>query len=125
MNKINSYKDLLVWQKAIDISFEVYRLTRLHFPNDEIFGLTSQVRRAANSISLNIAEGYGKYTTKNYINFLVTAYSSNNELESGFILAEKLEFVKEKELENLFSMKSEESKMLNSLIGKLNIKNDK
>ena len=57
MNKINSYKDLLVWQKAIDISFEVYRLTRLHFPNDEIFGLTSQVRRAANSISLNIAEG--------------------------------------------------------------------
>ncbi|MEI6881508.1 MAG: four helix bundle protein [Bacteroidota bacterium] len=125
MNKINSYKDLLVWQKAIDISFEVYRLTRLHFPNDEIFGLTSQVRRAANSISLNIAEGYGKLTTKNYINFLVTAYSSNNELESGFILAEKLEFVKEKELENLFSMISEESKMLNSLIGKLNIKNDK
>jgi four helix bundle protein len=125
MNKINSYKDLLVWQKAIDISFEVYRLTRLHFPNDEIFGLTSQVRRAANSISLNIAEGYGKHTTKNYINFLVTAYSSNNELESGFILAEKLEFVKEKELENLFSMISEESKMLNSLIGKLNIKNDK
>ncbi|NDC30526.1 MAG: four helix bundle protein [Bacteroidetes bacterium] len=59
------------------------------------------------------------------MNFLVTAYSSNNELESGFILAEKLEFVKEKELENLFSMISEESKMLNSLIGKLNIKNDK
>ena len=125
MNKISSYKDLLVWQKAIDISVEVYRLTRLHFPNDEIFGLTSQVRRAANSIQLNIAEGYGKHTTKKYINFLVTAYSSNNELESGFILAEKLEFVKEKELENLFSIISEESKMLNSSIGKLNIKNDK
>ncbi len=125
MDKISSFKDLLVWQKAIDISVEVYRLTRLHFPKDEIFGLTSQLRRAANSISLNIAEGYGKHATKNYINYLVTAYASNNELESGFILAEKLEFVKEKELENLFSLIKEESKMLNSLIGKLNLKNDK
>jgi len=93
MGQINSYKDLLVWRKAIDISVEVYRLTGKYFPKEEIFGLTSQVRRAANSISLNIAEGHGKHTTKNFVNYLVTAFTSNNEIESGFILANKLNFI--------------------------------
>jgi four helix bundle protein len=120
MTKINSYKDLLVWQKAIEISVEVYRLTREYFPKDEIFGLTSQVRRAANSVSLNIAEGYGKHTTKNYVNYLANSYASNNEVETGFILAVKLEFLPENEVEKLFQMIEEEAKMLSSLISKLN-----
>ncbi len=61
--KVNSYKDLLVWQKAIDISVEVYKVTA-DFPLTEIYGLTNQVRRASNSISLNIAEGFGRKSTK-------------------------------------------------------------
>lgn len=122
MSEIKSFKDLLVWQKATDISVEVYRLTRKHFPSDEIFGLTSQVRRASNSISLNIAEGHGKHTTKNFVNYLNTAFSSKNEVESGFLLAILLGFVTESDCKALFDLLTEESKMLNSLIEKLNHK---
>lgn len=81
MNKINSYKDLIIWQKGLQIAIEVYKLTR-QFPKEEIFGLTSQVRRAANSITLNIAEGFGRHTTKSYINYLVNTRSTLNEVES-------------------------------------------
>jgi four helix bundle protein len=122
MSVIKSYKDLLVWQKAIDISVEVYRLTKDHFPADEIFGLTSQVRRAANSISLNIAEGHGKHTSKSFANYLNTAFTSSNEVESGFILACRLGFLSEPNTKKLLSMLEEEAKMLNSLIKKVNQK---
>lgn len=81
MNKITSYKDLLVWQKAVDISVEVYKLTNSFSPKDEIFGLTSQVRKAANSILLNIAEGHGKNSTKHFLSYLITAYGSNSEFK--------------------------------------------
>lgn len=122
MSGIQSYQDLFVWQKAIEIAVEVYSLTRQHFPSDEIFGLTSQMRRAANSISLNIAEGQGKHTTKNFVNYLNIAYSSRSEVESGFLLAIKLEFVTESQCELLFSLLTEEAKMLSKLIESLNNK---
>ena len=69
MGNIKSYKDLIVWQKAVDLAVDVYKLT-CSFPKEEIYGLTSQIRRAVCSVSLNIAEGYGRNTTKNYINSL-------------------------------------------------------
>ena len=86
MNKLKSYKDLLVWQRAVDISVEVYAISA-SFPKEEVFGLTNQIRRASNSISLNIAEGYSRNSAKAYLNFLNIAQGSLFELESGIILA--------------------------------------
>lgn len=119
--KVNTYKDLLVWQKAIDISVEVYQITS-SFPQNEIYGLTNQIRRASNSVSLNIAEGYGRSSTKSYISFLNIANGSLLELESGLYLAEKLNFIKAANLEKINLMIIEESKMFVSLISKLKLK---
>lgn len=121
--KLNSYKDLLVWQRAIEISVELYKITA-SFPGYEIYGLTNQVRRSANSISLNIAEGYAKSTTKSYINFLNIAQGSLNELESGLILSTKLGFIKTENTLNIESMINEEGRMLASLIKKINEKDN-
>jgi four helix bundle protein len=121
--KLTSYKDLLVWQKAIDISVELYKITA-SFPGYEIYGLTSQLRRSANSISLNIAEGYAKYTSKSYVNFLNIAQGSLNELDSGLILAVKLGFIEVETVNHLESMINEEGRMLASLIKKINEKNN-
>jgi four helix bundle protein len=116
MGQINSYKDLIVWQKAMDIAVEVYKITAAKFPKEEIYGLTSQVRRAAYSISLNIAEGHGRSTTKSYLSFLRISRGSLNELESGIILASRLGFISEIEVKKLHETINEEMKMLVSLI---------
>ncbi len=121
MNKLKSYKELLVWQKAIDISLEVYVLSHA-FPKEEAFGLTNQIRRASNSISLNIAEGYSRNSTKSYLNFLNIAQGSLLELESGLILAERLQFVKPENFKKLYTLITEESKMLSSIMRKIEIK---
>jgi four helix bundle protein len=118
MATIKSYKDLIIWQKAIDLSVEVYKLSS-HFPREEIFGLTSQIRRASNSVSLNIAEGYGRNTAKNYINSLYIAQGSLQETESAVILANRLGFVKESQCPAVNSLIVEESKMFNALINSL------
>ena len=122
MNKLKSYKELLVWQKAIDISLEVYVLSR-SFPNEEAFGLTNQIRRASNSISLNIAEGYSRNSAKSYLNFLNIAQGSLLELESGLILAERLQFLNAEIFKKLYNLITEESKMLSSIMRKIEIKN--
>ena len=119
--KVNSFKDLKVWQKAMDISVEVYQLTA-GFPIQEIYGLTNQIRRASNSVSLNIAEGHGRNSTKSYINFLNIASGSLNELESGLILSVRLNFMKDSDLLKINKLISEEQKMLTSLITNLELK---
>lgn len=119
--KVNSFKDLKVWQKAMDISVEVYQLTA-GFPFQEIYGLTNQIRRASNSVSLNIAEGHGRNSTKSYVNFLNIANGSLNELESGLILSVKLNFIKDSDLLKINELISEEQKMLTSLITNLELK---
>ena len=118
MNKLKSYKDLLVWQRAVDISVEVYAISAA-FPKEEVFGLTNQIRRASNSISLNIAEGYSRNSAKAYLNFLNIAQGSLFELESGIILAERLQFAESESLIKLFNLITEESKMLSSLMNKI------
>jgi len=122
MNKLKSYKELLVWQKAIDISLEVYVLSR-SFPKEEAFGLTNQIRRASNSISLNIAEGYSRNSAKSYLNFLNIAQGSLLELESGLILAERLQFLNAENFKKLYNLITEESKILSSIMRKIEIKN--
>lgn len=117
-DKIDSFKDLKVWQKAMEISVEVYKRTA-DFPQSEMFGLTGQIRRASNSISLNIAEGHGRKSTKSYINFLSISLGSLAELESGLILSTQLEFANESEYHQLYHLIAEENKMLCSLIASL------
>jgi four helix bundle protein len=118
--KINSFEDLLIWQKAIDISVEVYRLSA-KFPKEEIFGLTAQVRRASNSISLNISEGSVK-TTATFLHQLTIAKGSAAEVLSASILSHKLGFITEKDLAKMRSLIEEENKMINGLINSINRK---
>ena len=116
-NKINSFEDLIVWQKAVNLSVEVYKLSA-KFPKEEVFGLTSQIRRASNSVSLNISEGSVR-TTKMFINQLIIANGSAAEVLSAAILANKLNFLAQKDLEHLRSLIAEVTKILNSLISSL------
>ena len=118
MSRINTYKDLLVWQKGMQIVKLTYALCA-HFPQSEQFGLTSQIKRSAISIPSNIAEGYGRDYTRNYSYFLKVARGSLLELETQMLIAINLEFVEEKLSSELLSAITEESKMLNALIKKM------
>lgn len=115
--KIKSFEDLIVWQKGLALALYVYKLSA-KFPKEEVFGLTSQIRRAANSISLNIAEGSVK-STKSFINHLTIANGSAAETLAAALLATQLNYLSEVELEELRGRISEETKMLSSLIGSL------
>ncbi len=115
---VNSYKDLIVWQKSVDLTVEIYKLST-QFPKEEVYGLTSQIRRASCSISLNIAEGFGRNTTKSYVSFLYIAEGSLREVEAAIILSTRLGFVKIEECDKINSLIVEEMKMFSVLIKKL------
>ncbi|MBL1232391.1 MAG: four helix bundle protein [Vicingaceae bacterium] len=119
MSEIRSYKDLLVWEKGILIVKQTYKLTNL-LPDNEKFGLTSQLRRAAVSIPSNIAEGYGRDYTRNYSQFLKIARGSLMELETQLIICRELEYLTEENTKEIDLLIIEEIKMLNSLIKKMN-----
>lgn len=89
---INSFKDLIVWQKSMELVEKVYKITE-SFPTKEQFGLISQMRRAAVSIPSNIAEGYGRNSTGSYIQFLSIARGSLLELETQLELSKRLNFI--------------------------------
>jgi four helix bundle protein len=96
MNKsTQSYKDLIVWQKGIELAKRIYNLTRT-FPREEKFGLTSQMRRAAVSIPSNVAEGQARRTTPEFIQFVSHAEGSAAELDTRIILAVELNFCPKK-----------------------------
>ena len=115
---IKSYKELIVWQKSVALVEQVFFLTNL-FPRSEIYGITSQMRRAAVSIPSNIAEGYGRKSTKSYAQFYSIAYGSALELETQIIIGKKLKLAQEKEFEKADSLLIEVSKMLNSMINQI------
>jgi four helix bundle protein len=117
MSKINSFEDLIVWQKAVQLSVVVYKLSS-KFPKEEIFSLTNQIRRASNSVSLNISEGSVK-STKTFINQLIIARGSATEVLSAAILAKELDFITNNDLNELKPHIAEITKMLNSLISSL------
>jgi four helix bundle protein len=123
MSGINSYKDLLIWQKGIDIAINLYELVE-DFPKEEIYAFTSQLKRASISISSNIAEGYGRNSTQSYIHFLCISRGSLFELETQLIIANRLKFIKNETLfSELMNQITEESKMINSFINlKLKLK---
>lgn len=123
MGKIKSYKDLLIWQRGIEITEKVYLITN-NFPQNELFSLTNQIRRASVSISSNIAEGFGRNSTKSYMNFLKISRGSLYELETQLIIADRLNYISDNELlKSINDLLSEEGKMINSYINKLELSN--
>jgi len=116
---MKSYRDLIVWQKSVEMVTHVYKLLNA-FPEDEKFGLTSQIKRSSISISSNIAEGYGRNYTKDYSRFLNIARGSLFEMQTQFLIAQNLNFINENDLTTINDLSVEIEKMLNSLINKLN-----
>ena len=114
MKEIKSYKDLLIWQKGIKIVILVYQLVK-SFPKEEIYALTSQLKRASVSISSNIAEGYGRNSDKSFSHFLDISRGSLFEIETQLIIAKELGFISDDFLyQEILSQIEEESKMINS-----------
>jgi four helix bundle protein len=117
------HQNLDVWRKAIDFVVDVYKITE-EFPKEEKFGLTSQVRRTAVSVVANIAEGAGRKSTKEFINFLSIAQGSASEVETELLISLRLNYLTEEDYQRLFNSLDEIGKMLsghsNHLRAKLN-----
>ena len=118
--KIYSYKDLVAWQKAVDLVVLIYKLTE-KFPRAEIYGLISQMRRAVVSIPSNIAEGRMRRSRKEFIHFLLTAYSSGAELETQIEIAKRLPKMRDLNYTEVNALLEEVMKMLNAMIKKLKL----
>lgn len=119
---LHTYKDLIVWQRSVELATEIYTLTE-KFPKEEIFGLSSQMRRAAVSISSNIAEGRHRGSRKDFINFLRISFSSGAELETQIEIAKNVIKLTSSEYLKADKLLSEVMKMLNVMIRKLNSSN--
>lgn len=115
---VQSYKDLIVWQKAMLLVQEIYKITRV-FPKEELYGLTNQVRRAAVSIPSNIAEGQARRGRAEFRNFLSIARGSLAEVETQLLIAQELNYLSQPKLQELLSLHTEIGKMINSLHNKL------
>ena len=113
-----SYKELMVWKQSYNFGLEIYKITK-NFPQEEKFGLITQLRRASVSIPSNIAEGSKRSTRKDYRSFLVKAYGSGAEIETQLLYSKDLGYVKENEFFLLNSQLTEIMKMLNVMIRKL------
>lgn len=118
MPEITNFKDLIIWQKGMDIAEKCYFLTKL-FPRDELYGMVQQIRRSAVSIPANIAEGYGRRYTTEYVRFINIAQGSINELETHLILSQRVGITNKKDIELIIYWLHEESRMINALIKKL------
>jgi len=117
--KVRDYKDLFIWKKGIDIAEAIYDLTE-KYPKNELYGIVSQMRRCSVSIPSNIAEGFSRHYTKEYIRFLFISRGSCSELETLLILSEKLEYITSDDTASLSQQLETEGKMLTGLIRKLN-----
>ena len=115
--EVPGYQSLIVWQKSMDLTIEIYRLTK-KLPKDELYGLTNQLRRAAVSIPSNIAEGNGRASTGDYLRFLSIARGSKSEIETQLLLCVKLNYVQQSEIEESLKLCTEIGKMLNAMISK-------
>ena len=116
--EVKSYQDLSVWRKGMDLAEQAYRLTS-EFPREELFGMTSQIRRAAASIPANVAEGWGRNGTTEYMQFLRVAQGSLKELETHLLPSQRVGLVQAAKVEPLLSLATEVGKMLNALHGSL------
>ena len=121
MAKIESYRDLIAWQKALALAKLCYQTTR-SFPRDEAFGMTTQKRRSAASNPANIAEGYGRESTGAYIQFLRISQGSLKELETHILLAEAVELMPKEDSEQILQLCDQVGKLVRALIRALQAK---
>lgn len=117
---VSSYKDLIVWQKSMLLVKEIYLITK-EMPDEEKFGLTSQIRRAVVSIPSNIAEGWGRNSKGSYINHLKISNGSLCETETQILIIEMLAYLEKSKLDASKNLLKECSKMLKSIINKLEV----
>ena len=113
-----SYRDLKVWQRAIELSVALYRLTE-QFPKSEIYGLVNQLRRAGVSTASNIAEGFGRASTGEYKHFLGMARGSNFEVQTQLVIAHKLNFGNKAEFETAEGLSHEVGRMLVTMMQRI------
>ena len=111
---VKHYRELKVWQVAMNLAEQCYLATK-NFPKEEQFGLTSQIRRAAASVSANIAEGQGRQHTKEFLNFLSVARGSLMEVETHLLLSQRVGLLNQTTLDALLTMSDEISRMLSGL----------
>ncbi len=114
-NRISSYKDLIAWQKGIELTTIVYKLLN-QFPKEERFGLVSQISRSCTSIPANIAEGWGRDSDQNFINYLIIAKGSLYELETHLIVSKNINYITDETLKDVQINIEEISKIINGLI---------
>jgi len=112
---MGDFKSLMVWQKSVSLVTEIYLLTE-NYPKNEVFGLTSQIRRASVSIPSNISEGHSRRSSSDYIQFLKIARGSLAELETQILISKNLNFISENQYVEFETKSIEIAKMLNSLI---------
>jgi four helix bundle protein len=115
---VKNYKDLIVWQKSMEVAFEVYKLTE-KFPKSEVFGSVNQMRRSAFSIPSNIAEGWARKSSGNYVQFLSIASGSAAELETQLLLTQKMGYGDIQMHVRILNILLEIQKMLNSYRSKI------
>ena len=118
---MKTHKELMVWQKAMELVKEVYRLVRL-LPKEELYALSDQMRRAVVSIPSNIAEGNARESEKEFLHFLSIAQGSNAEIETQLLICRELGYIQEDNIHLAFKLNEEVSKMLRALIKKLKAK---
>jgi four helix bundle protein len=116
--KVDSFRDLIVWQRSIELTLSVYKLSR-SFPREEVFGLTSQLRRASVSIASNIAEGQSRNSSGEFKHFLGMARGSNAEVQTQLVIARSLHFGDPEVSAHCEALSIEIAKMLNSLMATL------
>ena len=112
-DRITSFESLTVWQETQDFAVNIYKITKL-FPKDELFAMTSQLRRAASSISANIAEGFGRTSTNDKLHFYTMAYGSLLEVKNFLYLSEKLGYIDTAALEKLIVQSVSCQKLINA-----------
>jgi four helix bundle protein len=115
---MNSYKELIVWQKSIELCSKVYKITKF-FPKNELYGITSQIRRSCVAIPSNIAEGYRRGHRSEYIQFLQVAFASGAELETQLLISLNVSYLSKVQYNDLTSLLDIVMKMLNKLINSL------
>lgn len=118
METIKHFKELKVWQKGIEIVKDIYEITKC-FPKEEVYGLTTQMRRCAISVPSNIAEGFRRYHAKEYKQFLYIALGSIAELETQIVIAKEIGLIEDSTLNSVNEKLDHTSKILSSLISKL------
>ncbi len=115
---VRSYRELIAWQKAMDLVEAVY-ITTKEFPSEELYGLTSQLRRAAISVPSNIAEGQGRKSTKEFVHHLSIAYGSLCEVETQVLIALRLAYLDDGQADKLLALAGEVGRLINGLANDL------